>query len=58
MQRKSPTCETPGFSQKEGAPGHQEEQTCLQQLELTQLGELCHVRLLSLVTRSHSNTQI
>lgn len=23
------TCETPSFSQEEGAPGHQEEQACL-----------------------------
>lgn len=31
---EDPTCEAPCFSQEEGTPGHQEEQACLQQLEL------------------------
>lgn len=34
------TCEAAGFSQQEGAPGHEEEERRLQQREAVQLGEL------------------
>lgn len=37
------TCEPAGFSQQERAPGHEEKQSCLQQGEVPQLGELGHV---------------
>lgn len=37
------TCEPAGLSQQERAPGHQEKQSCLQQREVPQLGELGHV---------------
>lgn len=38
------TCETTSLSQQECAPGHEEEKRRLQQLEISQLGELCHVQ--------------
>lgn len=38
------TCETTGLSQQECAPRHEEEQSCLQQLEVPQFGELGHVQ--------------
>ena len=34
------TCEATGLRQQEGAPGHEEEEGRLQQLEIPQLGEL------------------
>jgi len=37
------TCEATSLCQKEGAPGHEEEQSRLQQLKVLQLGELGHV---------------
>lgn len=38
------TCEAAGLGQQECAPGHEEEQSRLQQLEISQLSELCYVR--------------
>lgn len=38
------TCEATGLSQQERAPRHEEEQSCFQQLEVPQFGELCHVQ--------------
>ena len=37
------TCEATGLCQKECAPRHEEEQSCLQQLKVPQLGEFGHV---------------
>lgn len=37
------TCEPAGLSQQEGAPGHEEKQSCLQQREVPEFGELGHV---------------
>lgn len=34
------TCEAAGLSQQEGAPGHEEEESRLQQWKAVQLGEL------------------
>lgn len=38
------TCETAGLSQQKRTPGHQEKESRLQQREVSQLGELRHVR--------------
>ena len=39
------TGEAAGLSQQEGAPGHEEDEPCLQQREAAQLGELSHVTI-------------
>lgn len=43
------TSEAAGLSQQEGAPGHKEKQSRLQQWEVPQLGELGHVITTELV---------